>query len=94
MTTKNTIKESIELLSNHAPLPCWRMGKYKKEYSPKIKTQKTFIGSLIIHNIFTIFLQTKEENISSFTIMTGNNHTLNFSSLLNYHQYTDYTFHK
>lgn len=56
----------------------------KKDYSQKIKTQKIFIhvGSLIIHNIFTIFFQTKEENISSFTIMTGNNHTLNFSSVL------------
>lgn len=56
----------------------------------KFKSQKTFIGSLVIHNIFTNFLQTKEEktkqtkeeNISSFTITTGNNHNLIFSSVL------------
>lgn len=58
---KYRIRNTIELLSYHAPLPCWRMGKYKKEYNPKIKTQKTFMEARSYITFSLIFCKQKKK---------------------------------
>lgn len=65
-------------------MPLYHIGEWgnrKKNIAQKLKPRKHLVEAWS-YITFSLFLQTKQENVASFTITRGKNHTVKLSSVL------------